>query len=162
LPENSAAVLRQRLQIKASERSASEAKSALGSVPKAMPALARAQSITRRAAHLGFDWPNIEPVWGKVEEEINELKNAAASGDKQRTEEELGDLFFSLVNLSRFLEIEAEHALARTIDRFTQRFRYIEAKLGESNRSLEQSSLEEMDLLWEEAKKLEARQKAPA
>jgi tetrapyrrole methylase family protein/MazG family protein len=74
--------LKQRLQIKASERKDGESKSALGNVPKAMPALARAQSITRRAAHLGFDWPDIEPVWGKVEEEMRELKNAAESGDK--------------------------------------------------------------------------------
>jgi tetrapyrrole methylase family protein/MazG family protein len=161
-PENTAAVLRQRLQIKAGERRAGEAQSALGNVPKAMPALARAQSITRRAAHLGFDWPNIAPVWGKVEEEIAELKNAAASGDGQRTEEELGDLVFSLVNLARFLGVEAEHALAQTIDRFTRRFRYIETKLGEANRNFEQASLEEMDALWEEAKKLEARQKTPA
>jgi MazG family protein len=150
------------LQIKAGERRAGEAQSALGNVPKAMPALARAQSITRRAAHLGFDWPNIAPVWGKVEEEIAELKNAAASGDGQRTEEELGDLVFSLVNLARFLGVEAEHALAQTIDRFTRRFRYIETKLGEANRNFEQASLEEMDALWEEAKKLEARQKTPA
>jgi tetrapyrrole methylase family protein/MazG family protein len=162
VPEDTAAVLRQRLQIKAGEKRAGEAKSALGSVPKAMPALARAQAITRRAGHLGFDWPHIEPVWGKVEEEIAELKNAAASGAKERTEEELGDLLFSLVNLARFLDIEAEQALARTIDRFVRRFRYIETKLGESNRTLEQSSLEEMDLLWEEAKQLEARAKAPA
>ena len=85
LPEDTASVLKQRLQIKASERKDGESKSALGNVPKAMPALARAQSITRRAAHLGFDWPDIEPVWGKVEEEIRELKNAAESGDKART-----------------------------------------------------------------------------
>ena len=161
VPENTAAVLKQRLQIKADEKKSGEAKSALGNLPKAMPALARAQSITQRAAHLGFDWPNVEPVWGKVEEEIHELKNAAASGDRQRTAEELGDLFFSLVNLARFLDIEAEHALAQTIDRFTRRFHYIETKLGEANKTLDQSSLEEMDLFWEEAKKIEAREKNP-
>jgi len=161
VPENTAAVLKQRLQIKADEKKSGEAKSALGNVPKAMPALARAQSITQRAAHLGFDWPKIEPVWGKVEEEIQELKNAAASGDRQRTAEELGDLFFSLVNFARFLDIEAEHALAQTIDRFTRRFHYIETKLGEANKTLDQSSLEEMDSLWEEAKKIEAREKHP-
>jgi uncharacterized protein YabN with tetrapyrrole methylase and pyrophosphatase domain len=104
--------LKQRLQIKAGEKKDGAAKSALGNVPKAMPALARAQSITRRASHLGFDWPNIEPVWGKVEEELAELKNAAASGDKARTGDELGDLLFSLVNLARFLDLEAEEALA--------------------------------------------------
>jgi tetrapyrrole methylase family protein / MazG family protein len=159
VPRNSAEVLKQRLQIKVSEKRAGEAKSALGSVPRAMPALARAQSIARRAAHVGFDWPEIGPVWEKVDEEIAELKSARASGDKQRIEEELGDLLFSIVNLARFLDVEAEHALAQTTDRFTRRFHYIEAKLGENKRSLEQSSLEEMDRLWQEAKTVEANQK---
>jgi tetrapyrrole methylase family protein/MazG family protein len=155
IPEDTAAVLKQRLQIKASEKKAGESKSALGNVSKAMPALARAQSITRRASHLGFDWPKIKPVWEKIEEEIEELKNAASSGDKTQTGEELGDLLFSIVNLARFLDIEAEEALAGTIDRFTWRFHYIETKLREANKSVEQSSLEEMDKLWEEAKKNE-------
>ena len=162
LPETTDAVLKQRLQIKASEKRAAEGNSALGNVPKAMPALARAQSISRRAAHLGFDWPNIEPVWGKVEEELGELRKAAATGTKQRTEEEFGDVLFSLVNLARFLDIEAEHALADTIDRFISRFRYIERKLKEKNRRPEESSLEEMDALWDEAKRLENDKKDPA
>lgn len=159
LPEDTAAVLKQRLQIKANEKKNGEAKSALGNVPKSMPALARAQRVSARASHLGFDWPDIAPVWAKVEEEITELKNAAASGDKTRTGEELGDLFFSLVNLARFLDLEAEETLARTIDRFTSRFHYIENKLAQANKSLDRSSLEEMDRLWEEAKRAEAREK---
>jgi len=159
LPEDTAAVLKQRLQIKANEKKSSESKSALGNVPKAMPALARAQSIARRASHLGFDWPKIEPVWDKVEEEIKELRAAASSGDKVRTGEELGDLIFSLVNLARFLDVEAEDVLAGAIDRFMRRFQYIEAKLRQANKSPDQSTLEEMDRLWEEAKKLEARKK---
>ncbi len=162
IPQDTAAVLKQRLQIKTSERKDGESKSALGNVPKAMPALARAQSITRRASHLGFDWPNIGPVWEKVEEEIRELKNAAESGDKTRTGEELGDLLFSLVNLARFLDVEAEEILAQTVDRFTRRFHYIETKLQQADKSFDQSSLEEMDRLWEEAKKIEAREKTPA
>jgi tetrapyrrole methylase family protein / MazG family protein len=162
IPEDTASVLKQRLQIKANERKIGESKSALGNVPKAMPALARAQSVTRRASHLGFDWPAIEPVWGKVEEEIRELKNAAESGDKARTGEELGDLLFSLVNLARFLDVEAEEVLAQTIDRFTRRFHYIETKLQQADKSFDQSSLEEMDLFWEEAKKIEVREKTPA
>jgi tetrapyrrole methylase family protein/MazG family protein len=160
LPEDTAAVLKQRLQIKAGERKAGESKSALGNVPKAMPALARAQSITRRASHLGFDWPDIEPVWKKIHEEIDELKNAAASGDKARTGEELGDLLFSAVNLARFLDVEAEDALAQTIDRFMRRFHYIETKLQQESKSVDQASLEEMDRLWEEAKKLESQEKS--
>ena len=161
LPKDTAAFLKQRQQIKANEKNDGEARPALGSVPKAMPALARAQSVTRRAAYLGFDWPKIEPVWGKVEEELTELKAAAASGDQRRIEEELGDLLFSMVNLARFLDVEAEHALAGTIERFTRRFQYIEDTLREKNRSVDQSSLEEMDALWDEAKKIETQSKGP-
>ena len=161
LPEDSTAVLRQRMQIKAGE-TAGEAKSALGNVPKAMPALARAQSISRRAAHLGFEWPNIDQVWGKVDEEMHELKEAAASGNRTRTGEELGDLLFTLVNIARFLEVEAEEVLAQTVDRFARRFRHIEKRLSESNKDFAQSSLEEMDRFWEEAKRLEAQEKSRA
>lgn len=157
LPEDTASVLKQRLRIKAGERKAGEANSALGNVPKAMPALARAQSVARRASHLGFDWPDIEPVWQKIEEEIKEIQIAAASADKTRTAEELGDLLFSVVNLARFLDVEAEEALAQTVDRFTRRFHYIETKLHQANKNFDQSSLAEMDRLWEEAKRFEAR-----
>jgi tetrapyrrole methylase family protein/MazG family protein len=160
LPQDTASVLKQRMRIKAGESKDGAAKSALGNVPKAMPALARAQSISRRAAHLGFEWPDIEQVWKKVEEEIRELKEAVASGDKTRTGEEVGDLLFTLVNIARFLEVESEEVLAQTVDRFTRRFQHIEARLKEANKSFDQCSLEEMDRLWEEAKKLEAQAKS--
>ena len=160
LPEDAAAVLRQRMQIKAGESKDGAAKSALGNVPKAMPALARAQSISRRAAHLGFEWPNIEQVWEKVEDEIRELKEAASSGDRLRSGEEVGDLLFTIVNIARFLDVESEEVLAQTVDRFTRRFQHIEAKLKEANKSFDRSSLEEMDRFWEEAKKLEAQVKS--
>ncbi|HEY2918430.1 MAG TPA: nucleoside triphosphate pyrophosphohydrolase [Candidatus Binatia bacterium] len=159
LPKDTASVLKQRLQIKASEKKDGESRSVLGNVPQAMPALARAQSITRRASHLGFDWPRIEPVWEKVAEEMTELNNAAASGDKKRTGEELGDLLFSLVNLARFLDVEAEDVLAQANDRFMRRFHYIETKLKAADKSFDQSSLEEMDRFWEEAKKFESQKK---
>jgi tetrapyrrole methylase family protein/MazG family protein len=161
LPEDAASVLKQRMQIKASEKEHGEVKSALGDVPKAMPALARAQSISRRAAHLGFEWPDIEQVWKKVDEEIRELKEAAASGNTLRTGEEVGDLLFTLVNIARFLEVESEEVLAQTVDRFTRRFQHIESRLREASKSFDQSSLEEMDRYWEEAKALEARAKNP-
>jgi tetrapyrrole methylase family protein/MazG family protein len=161
LPEDAASVLKQRMQIKASEKEHGEVKSALGNVPKAMPALARAQSISRRAAHLGFEWPDIDQVWKKVDEEIGELKEAAASGNTLRTGEEVGDLLFTLVNIARFLDVESEEVLARTVDRFIRRFRHIETKLREANKSFDQSSLEEMDRYWEEAKALEAQAKNP-
>jgi len=160
LPEDTAAVLKQRLQIKANEKKTSASKSALGNVPKAMPALARTQRITERASHLGFDWPDVAPVWDKVAEEMHELKLAAESGDKARIGEEMGDLFLSLVNLSRFLGLEAEEVLARATDRFTQRFHHIESRLEASNRSLDQASLDEMDSLWNEAKEIEQKTKA--
>lgn len=159
LPEDPAAALKQRAQLKAqenrSDKKDGELKSALGNVPRAMPALARAQSISRRAAHLGFEWPSIEPVWGKVEEEMAELKEAVATGDKTRTGEEFGDLLFTMVNIARFLDIESEEVLARTVDRFTRRFHHIEARLREANKTFEQSNVAEMDRYWDEAKGLE-------
>jgi len=151
------AVTKQWAQIKAQERLADTADSALGSLPKSMPALARAQTISERAARVGFDWPNIEPVWQKVEEELSELRSAWASGDRQRTGEELGDVFFSLVNLARFLVVQAEDVASQTIDRFIERFHYLENQLRAAGKTPDQSSLEEMDRLWEEAKALERR-----
>ena len=91
---------------------------------------------------------------------VRELKTAAAASDKTRTGEELGDLLFSLVNLARFLDVEAEDVLAQTVDRFTRRFHHIETKLQQANKTFDQSSLEEMDRLWEEAKTLEAQAKS--
>jgi uncharacterized protein YabN with tetrapyrrole methylase and pyrophosphatase domain len=93
---------------------------------------------------------------------MRELKEAAASGDRARTGEELGDLLFTIVNIARFLEIEAEDVLARMIDRFMRRFQYMEAQLGQSDKTIEETSIEEMDFLWEQAKRLEADGKLPA
>lgn len=129
--------------------------SALGEVPRTMPALARAQRVTERASNVGFDWPGPEPVWNKVEEELSELKTVLSSGDKNRVKEEIGDLLFSLVNLCRFFDIEAEETLSETVDRFLKRFAHIETRIRERGKTLAESSLEEMDSLWEEAKKKE-------
>ena len=120
-----------------------------------LPALARAQRVTEWASTLGFDWPEIAPVWKKVAEEIDELKNAAAGGDSRRTAAELGDLLFSVVNLSRFLHVEAEDALAAAVERFLRRFAHVEARIKEQGRNLGDATLEEMDLYWEEAKRRE-------
>ena len=160
LPD-SETVLKQWAKIKAAEKDGEAPKSALGNLPKSMPALARAQTITERASQVGFDWPDVAPVWRKVEEELTELKTACSSGDKQRTAEELGDLLFSLVNLSRFLGMQSEDALAQAIERFIKRFRHIETRLREFGTSPAVSSLEVMDSLWNEAKDLERREKAP-
>jgi MazG family protein len=124
-------------------------------LPKSMPALARAQRVTERASSFGFDWPSVDPVWQKVEEELEELKKAVSSGDKTRSGEEMGDLFLSLVNLSRFLNVEAEDALSGAVERFLRRFAYVEKKIQQRGRTLSEASLEEMDGFWEEAKKAE-------
>ena len=123
--------------------------------PKSMPSLARAQRVTEWASGFGFDWPAAEPVWKKVEEEWHELKTAVSSGDKQRIGEEMGDLFLSLVNLSRFLNVEAEDALSEGVDRFLRRFAYVEKKIQGQGRTLSEATLEEMDAFWEEAKRTE-------
>ena len=127
----------------------------LAEIPKTMTALARAQRVTERASDFGFDWPEPGPVWRKLDEELAELKAAVGSEDKVRIKEEAGDLFFSLVNLSRFLDLEAEEALSGAVDRFVKRFAHIEARIAEQRKRLTESTLEEMDLLWEEAKRME-------
>ena len=158
LPDSDA-VLKQWAKIKAHEKDGETPNSALGNLPKSMPGLARAQTITERASKVGFDWPDIAPVWGKVEEELAELKTAASSGDKQRTGEELGDLLFSLVNLSRFLGLQSEDMLTQAIERFIKRFSHIERRLRDEGKDPTISSLEAMDRLWDEAKALERNEK---
>jgi uncharacterized protein YabN with tetrapyrrole methylase and pyrophosphatase domain len=123
--------------------------------PKSMPALARAQRVTEWASGLGFDWPSVEPVWKKIEEEWDELRTAASSRDENRICEETGDLLFSLVNLSRFLNVEAEDTLSRAVDRFLRRFAYVETRIQNQGRTLAEATLEEMDAFWEEAKRAE-------
>jgi tetrapyrrole methylase family protein/MazG family protein len=126
-----------------------------GAFPKSMPSLARAQRVTEWASEFGFDWPSVEPVWNKVEEELNELRTAASSKEKNRIGEEMGDLLLSIVNLSRFLNVEAEDALSGAVDRFRRRFAYVERKIQEQGRTLSEATLEEMDAFWEEAKGME-------
>ena len=151
---DSEAVTKQWAQIKAQEKPKGSAISTLGRLPQSMPALARAQAITERAAGVGFDWPSIEPVWRKVEEELRELKTACASGDRERTADELGDLFFSLVNIARFLGVQAEEAAGQATHKFVDRFNYVEQQLRRAGKRPDQSTLEEMDRLWDEAKAL--------
>jgi MazG family protein len=123
--------------------------------PKSLPALARAQRVTEWASTLGFDWPDAEPVWKKVEEELDELKTAAATGERRRVGEEMGDLLLSLVNLARFLKVEAEDSLGGAAERFLRRFAHVEARIQAQGRKLSEASLEEMDSFWEEAKRSE-------
>jgi XTP/dITP diphosphohydrolase len=126
----------------------------LGGVPSSLPALIKSYRIQDKAAQVKFEWENIEDVWKKVEEEQEELKEAVASGSHQKIEEEFGDLLFALVNYSRFLKVDAEAALERTNIKFMRRFNYIEERVSSEGKSLSNMSLDEMDALWNEAKRI--------
>jgi XTP/dITP diphosphohydrolase len=127
--------------------------SILEGIPKTLPELQKATRMQEKVAKIGFDWENKEDVWKKVIEEIEEMHESEKSGDKELFEKEMGDVFFALINYSRFLGISAEDALRRTNKKFINRFTYIEKKLKENNKSITESSLEEMDKYWEESKK---------
>ncbi len=129
-------------------------KSVLQGVPKSLPALVKAGRIQDKAAGVGFDWENPRQVWEKVEEELAELRHEVAAGNHDRMESELGDVLFSLVNYARFLKINPENALERTNKKFIGRFQYLENKALEVNRTLSEMTLAEMDVIWEEAKKM--------
>ena len=126
--------------------------SILDGIPKALPALMLAYKVGSRAATVGFDWQRAEDVILKVEEEIEEFKRALKQGNRDRIEEELGDILFSCVNLARLLNIQPEEALRKTVYKFKDRFQFIEKRLKEQGRDLEETSLKEMDALWERAK----------
>jgi tetrapyrrole methylase family protein/MazG family protein len=126
--------------------------SVLEGVPKSMPSLLRAHRLQSRAANVGFDWEKAEDVIKKVEEEIGEFQEALTKREKDDIEDELGDIFFSLVNVARFVGINPEDALRKTISKFISRFRHLEIRAAEEGLDLRQMSLEEMDKLWEEAK----------
>jgi tetrapyrrole methylase family protein / MazG family protein len=125
----------------------------LDGLPLSLPALERAQRISARVSRVGFDWPNISGVWKKVLEELGELAKAGRSASTKRTEEELGDLLFTLVNWARFKGLSAEEALRKANRRFSQRFRQVELELRKKGRTPKNSSLEEMDHLWNKIKK---------
>ena len=127
--------------------------SALEGVPKELPSLLRAHRLQSRAAKVGFDWAKVEDVFEKLDEELEEFKEALEKKDKKEMEDELGDIFFVLVNISRFVGVNAEEALRKTISKFISRFRYIEMTAADEGRQLSDMTLEEMDALWNEAKK---------
>lgn len=122
--------------------------SRLDGVPRQLPALTRARRIQEKATYVGFDWNDVEPVWGKVQEELDELRRAHKDADQDALEEELGDLLFRLVNLGRFLGLSSEEALRRTIAKFEYRFRNIEQELKSLGKTPEEATLEEMDEIW--------------
>ncbi|MBD3640160.1 MAG: nucleoside triphosphate pyrophosphohydrolase [Marinobacter sp.] len=150
--------------IKAEERAekpeADESLSRLDGIARTLPAMARAEKLQRRAARHGFDWPDIAPVFDKLHEEIDELKEAwqaaeHGTGDHDAVEDELGDLLFVCVNLARFMKVNPEQALKRTNHKFEARFRAIEQALAKEGRDMDKESLEALDAIWQAVKGVE-------
>jgi len=129
-------------------------KSVLGGVPKSLPSVVKAIRLQEKSQQVGFEWENAGQVWDKVEEEIQELKDAIHSSDLNKIEDEFGDVMFSMVNYARFLKIDAENALERTNKKFIQRFTKMEELASLQNKMLHDMSLQEMDDLWNKVKHL--------
>ena len=138
--------------IKQDERDAKQQYSVLDDVPTALPAMQRSAKLQKRAANVGFDWPDITPVLASMTEELEEVQQAFASGDKDHTLEELGDLMFACVNMARHLKQDPEQVMRGANAKFERRFRFLEAKLLDAGEQLENVSLERMDAGWDEAK----------
>jgi tetrapyrrole methylase family protein/MazG family protein len=145
-------VLRNWARIKAEERKDRDDNSIVAGVPRALPALARAQRLSEKASRVGFDWPGPDAVLEKVREELHEVEEALVRADRAAVAAELGDLLFALTSLGRHLDLHAEEALQGANERFLRRFRYIEARLAEQQRDIHAASAEEMNALWDEAK----------
>ncbi|HBF20267.1 MAG: nucleoside triphosphate pyrophosphohydrolase [Owenweeksia sp.] len=129
-------------------------KSVLEGVPRSLPAMVKATRIQEKARGIGFEWEETSQVWDKVHEELGELREEVEQGDAEKTEQEFGDLLFSLINLGRFLKVDPESALERTNKKFIKRFTYLEQESAKQGRQLSDMTLAEMDEIWEAAKKL--------
>lgn len=130
-------------------------KSVIDGVPKALSSLLRAFRIQKKAAHVGFDWPEVSEVWQKIREEERELEDAISQNNPEKIQEEFGDLLFSYVNLARFIDVNPEDALRSTIKKFIRRFHLMEERLGEQGKTAAESTLAEMDEVWDAIKKAE-------
>ncbi len=130
-------------------------KSVLQGVPNGLPALVKANRIQDKVSGVGFDWERPEQVWEKVQEELGELQVEIKNGSVDQVESEFGDVLFSMVNYARFLGVNPENALERTNKKFIKRFQYLEGKAKEMNKSLKEMTLAEMDVFWNEAKKVQ-------
>jgi XTP/dITP diphosphohydrolase len=130
-------------------------KTVLGGIPEALPALVKAYRIQDKVANVGFDWEKREDVWAKVKEEIAEFEAEVENMDEERASEEMGDLFFALVNAARLYKVRPDNALEKTNAKFIRRFNYIEQKAKEKGQSLNDMTLDDMELLWKEAKEME-------
>jgi MazG family protein len=145
-PAADTAVIRQRWE--AAKQREKGRVSVLDGVPLTLPALNRARRLQEKASSVGFDWQQVDDVWAKVAEEIDELREACTAGDHAAMQEEFGDVLFSLVNLGRFLGLSGEDALRQAIGKFEQRFRGIEQELARRGRRIEDATLDEMDGIW--------------
>ena len=145
--------------LKADERAerATQAPSVLDDVPRTLPALSRAAKLSKRAARVGFDWPDAEGVLAKIREELEEVEEALAAGDRLHAQDEVGDLLFAVTNLARTLGADPEQCLRSTNAKFERRFRYVERALAETERPLNEASLDEMESHWQAAKAQEQR-----
>lgn len=128
--------------------------SVLEGVPRSLPALVKASRIQDKVAGVGFDWEEPQQVFEKLQEELAELQEEVEARDQEKIEAEFGDVMFSMINYARFLKVDAESALERTNKKFIKRFQYLEQKAKENNKALRDMTLREMDVFWEEAKKL--------
>ena len=129
-------------------------KSVLEGVPKSLPALVKASRIQDKVAGVGFDWEEPQQVFEKLQEELGELQHEIDEQNQDKMESEFGDVLFSMINYARFLKINPENALERTNKKFIKRFKYLEQKAKEKSKSIQEMTLAEMDIFWEEAKKL--------
>ncbi len=145
-------VLRQWEQIKKQEKGYEERKFIVDGLPKHLPALQKAQKLQKKVAKVGFDWANIQDVIAKVDEELEEVKEAIREKKPEHIEEEVGDLLFSIVNLARFLKLDTENVLHKTIYKFVDRFKKVETVLASMGKDIEKCSLEEMDAIWNKVK----------
>ena len=148
-------------EIKKKEKGYEERTSVLEGVPRHLPSLLRAHSLQERAARVGFDWSRIEEALPKLDEEIAEFKESLQKEDPAGIEEELGDIFFMLVNISRFLGVNPEDALRKTISKFIRRFRHIEESAAAAGRPLGDMTLDQMEQLWQESKRKERKAEQP-
>jgi tetrapyrrole methylase family protein / MazG family protein len=137
------------------EEKKAENKSVLSGVPRSMPALLKASRLTEKAARVGFDWRRTDDVFDKVDEELQELREAVASGNTAHVHEEIGDLLFTIANIARKVNVNPEEALQSTNRKFMSRFESMEGKVRERGQNLDELQLEEMDQLWDEAKAAE-------
>ena len=139
-------------EIKKRQKGQKKSVETLESVSRALPALMRSTKVQQRAARAGFDWPEVSGALEKIREETAELEEAVAGGSREGIAEELGDLLFSVVNVSRFVKVDAEEALTRATDKFTARFAAVERMAAERGIDMKETSIEELDRLWDEAK----------